>query len=73
MPIIDTGALEFAMDLARPLVAETLAAPGQAVPIPALLRAKLNAALSNAMLEDVLALRERERTVPVENLRLTVR
>lgn len=71
--LIDTGALEFAVDLARPLVAETLAAPGQAVPIPAQLRAKLNAALSNAMLEDVLALRERERTVPVENLRLMVR
>lgn len=73
MPIIDTGALDFAVDLARPMVAQTLAAPGQAVPIPKQLSAKLNELLSNAMLEDVLALRERERTVPVENLRLTVR
>lgn len=73
MPIIDTGALEFAADLARPMVAQTLAAPGQAVAIPQQLSVKLNELLSNAMLDDVLALRERERTVPVENLRLTVR
>ncbi len=73
MPIIDNGALEFAADLARPMIAQTLAAPGQAVPIPKQLSARLNELLSNAMLDDVLALRERERTVPVENLRLSVR
>lgn len=73
MLIIDTGALEFAADLARPMVEQTLAAPGQAVPIPKLLSARLNELLSNAVLDDVLALREQERTVPVENLRLTIR
>ncbi|MCA0326399.1 MAG: hypothetical protein LCH89_12475 [Proteobacteria bacterium] len=73
MPIIDAGALEFVADLARPMVKQTLRAPGQAVQIPEQLSAKLNELLSNAMLDDVLALRERERTVPVENLRLTVR
>jgi hypothetical protein len=73
MPILDTGALAFAVDLARPMVAQTRAAPGQAVRIPTELSAQLNAVLSNAMLDDVLALRERERTVPDENLRLTIR
>lgn len=73
MPIIDAGALDFAVDLARPMVEQTRAAPGKAVRIPTELGAKLNAVLYNAMLEDVLALRERERTVPVENLRLTIR
>lgn len=73
MPIIDAGALEFAVNLARPMVAQTRAAPGQAIPIPPQLTAKLNAVLSNAMLEDVLALRERERTVAVDDLRLTLR
>lgn len=73
MPNIDTGALAFAVDLARPMVAQTRAAPGQAVPIPPELSAQLNELLSNAMLDEVLALRERERTVPVENLRLSVR
>ncbi|WP_457328956.1 hypothetical protein [Rhizobacter sp. P5_C2] len=73
MPNIDSGALEFAVDLGQSMVEQTLAKPGQAVPIPPQLSAKLNELLSNAMLEDVLALRERERTVPIENLRLTVR
>lgn len=73
MPIIDSGALEFVVDLAKPMVAETRAAPGQPVPLPKELSAQLYAVLSDAMLEDVLALRERERTVPVENLRLTIR
>jgi hypothetical protein len=73
MPMIDAGALEFAVDLAKQMVAESRAVPGRAVPIPKELSAQLNAVLSNAMLDDVLALRERERTVPVENLRLTVR
>lgn len=73
MPIIDTGVLEFATDLARPMVEQTLAAPGQAVQIPKQLSSRLNALLYNAMFDDVLALREQERTVPVENLRLTIR
>lgn len=73
MPIIDTGALEFAAILAKPMVAQTLAAPGQVVPIPEQLSKQLNELLTNAMLDDVIALRERERTVPVENLRLSVR
>ncbi len=73
MPTIDTGALKFAADLAGPMVAQTRAAPGQAVPIPPQLTAKLNAVLSNAMLDDVLALRERERTVSIDDLRLTLR
>lgn len=55
------------------MVAQTRAAPGQAVPIPPQLTAKLNAVLSNAMLDDVLALRERERTVSIDDLRLTLR
>jgi len=73
MPTIDAGALEFAVELAKPMVEQTRAAPGHAVPIPQALSAQLNAVLSNAILDDVLALRERERTVPIENLRLTVR
>jgi len=73
MPTIDTGALEFAVDLARPVVAQSLSAPGQAIPIPAKLSEQLNAVLSNAMLDDVLALREKERSVSLETLRLTVR
>lgn len=73
MPMIDSGALEFAVALAQPMVALTRAAPGQAVPIPPQLASKLNAVLSNAMLEDVLALRERERTVAIDDLRLTLR
>lgn len=73
MPIIDAGALEFAVELAKPMVEQTRAAPGQVVRIPKELGAQLNAVLYNAMLEDVLALRERERTVPAENLRLTIR
>ena len=73
MPIIDTGALELAADLARPVVAQSLNAPGQAIPIPAKLSEQLNAFLSNAMLDDLLALRERERSVSLETLRLTVR
>ncbi len=73
MPTLDSGALEFASVLARPMVEASLAAPGRAIAVPAQLCSQLNELLSNAMLEDVLALRERERTVPVENLRLTVR
>ena len=73
MPMLDAGALDFAVHLAKPLIEQTRAAPGQVVRIPQELAAQLNAVLYNAMLEDVLALRERERTVPVENLRLTIR
>lgn len=73
MPILDNGALVFAADLARPMIAQTLASPGQAIPIPTQLSARLNALLFNAMFDDMLALRERERTVPVENLSLSVR
>lgn len=74
MPIIDTGALNVAVDLARNVVAESLiAAPGQPVSIPVKLSEQLNAALTNAMLDDLLALRERERSVSVETLRLTLR
>ena len=73
MPTIDTGALEFAVDLARPVVQQSLVAPGQAVPIPAQLSEQLNAVLSSAMLDELLALRERERSVSLETLRLTLR
>lgn len=73
MPMIDTGVLEFAVDLVKPVVQQSLAAPGQAVPIPARLSEQLNAVLSSAMLDDLLALRERERSVSLETLRLTVR
>lgn len=73
MLIIDVGALGFAANLARPMVEQTLAAPGEAIPIPRQLSAKINELLSTAMLDDVLALREQERNVPVENLRLTIR
>ncbi|MEZ5632422.1 MAG: hypothetical protein R3F09_17160 [Burkholderiaceae bacterium] len=73
MLILDSGALDFAVDLAKPMVAQTRAAPGQAVPIPPQLTAKLNAMLEDAMFEDVLALRERERMVPADDLRLRLR
>lgn len=73
MPSFDTGALEFAVELAKDVVAQSLGAPGQAVAIPAQLSEQLNAVLSNAMLDDLLALRERERSVSVETLRLTLR
>jgi hypothetical protein len=73
MPIIDAGAVEFAVELAKPMVEQTRAAPGHAVPIPKELSVQLNAVLSNAIFDEVVALRERERSVPVENLRLTVR
>jgi hypothetical protein len=55
------------------MVEQTRAAPGHAVPIPKELSVQLNAVLSNAIFDEVVALRERERSVPVENLRLTVR
>jgi hypothetical protein len=74
MLIVDAGALKFAVDLAKPVVAESLsAAPGEAVSIPPQLSEQLNAMLANAMLEDLLALRERERSVSLETLRMTVR
>ncbi len=73
MPMIDTGALEFAAELAKPMVEESRATPGRAVSIPKQLSSRLNELITNATLDDVLALRERERTVPIENLRLTVR
>ena len=73
MTVIDDGALKVAVDLARPVVAQSLSTAGQAVPIPQQLSDQLNAALSNALLEDLLALRDRERSVSLETLRLTVR
>jgi len=41
--------------------------------VPREVTLQLNAALSNAMLEDVLALRNRERSVSLEVLRMTLR
>lgn len=73
MPIIDTGALEFAAALAKPMVAQTLAAPGRAIAIPKQLSSQLHALLHNATINDVLALREQERNVSAEDLRLTIR
>ena len=64
---------DLAQAVDKPMVEQTRAAPGHAVPIPKELSVQLNAVLSNAIFDEVVALRERERSVPVENLRLTVR
>lgn len=64
MQVVDARALEFAVNLAKPVVEHSLSvAPGQTVPIPPRLSKELNAMLSSAMLDELLALRERERSV----------
>lgn len=55
------------------VVRQSLSSPGQAVAIPSDLSAQLNAALTNALVPEIMAVRARERSVSTETLRLTLR
>ncbi|MBK0116115.1 MULTISPECIES: hypothetical protein [unclassified Delftia] len=71
---LDAGLPPSVLDGTRRVVEEFRQDPRKKdLTVPREVTLQLNAALSNAMLEDVLALRNRERSVSLEVLRMTLR
>ena len=71
--LADVSFDEEVVALAEDVVLQSARTPGLGVRIPSELSGHLNAALTNLLLEDVLALRVRERSVSLDTLRLTLR